>query len=894
MAKITKITILILALPFLSAKAPSTGTAGEVSLSFAKMPDVAAAPIMQALTNDFGDAPLSYGSADHATDGRHYLGSAPDTEVSQQYSDEADGDDLNGIDDEDGITIPELTQGAKVTIRYQVVTPLLSAVFFNAWIDWNGNGIFEEGIERIATDIRRTSSGIFNLDITVPSDAVGSRPTFARFRLGPRSTTTPVYNSTGTALWGEVEDYMVKIACVNPDPPKVGRITQPSCDNPLGSVVLEGLPGTGTWTLTRLPDGETISGTGSAYTVQGLEAGTWNFTVTTESGCTSLPSDQILIIPAPNVPSAPVVTEVTQPSCTETTGSILLGGLPDEGSWTVIRYPGGQAYDGSGTTLVITGLTAGTWYFTVTNSDGCTSAPSADATINDPPAVPTPPVPGIVTQPSCSSPTGTVVLSGLPSGIWNITRIPGGDVTQGSGSTTLITGLPAGTFTFTVTNEAGCTSIPSLSVIIIQGPDIPGIPVIGTVTQPSCNISTGSISISGLPTSGSWTLTRHPDGVIYSGNGPGTTVTGMQPGTYTFSVTNTDGCTSPQSQAVTINAQPPTPTAPVPGTITHPTCDLPTGSAVLNGLPATGEWILTRFPGSITINSTGTSVTVNGLNPGTYNFTVTNSAGCTSAVSSDVVINPQPGPVPTLVIHNPDPVCAPGTADLTRPAVTAGSTPNLTFTYWRDIQATIPLNTPSAAPEGIYFIRGTIAGGCSAISPVTVTVLQNPTASAGPDQELTYVFRTTLEATEPDEYSSGLWSVESGTGTVTDPDAAKTTVTSLSLGENKLVWRVSNGVCPDATDELLITVRNILLPSLITPDMNGLNDYFILENIEVLGNVELTVFDRRGALVYENGNYDNLWHGTRYNGEPLPDDTYFYVIRAENGLSVSGYLYIRR
>ncbi|MEZ4997373.1 MAG: gliding motility-associated C-terminal domain-containing protein [Bacteroidales bacterium] len=76
--------------------------------------------------------------------------------------------------------------------------------------------------------------------------------------------------------------------------------------------------------------------------------------------------------------------------------------------------------------------------------------------------------------------------------------------------------------------------------------------------------------------------------------------------------------------------------------------------------------------------------------------------------------------------------------------------------------------------------------------------------------------------------------------------------------------------------------------------MNGLNDYFILENIEVLGNVELTVFDRRGALVYENGSYDNLWHGTRYNGEPLPDDTYFYVIRAENGLSVSGYLYIRR
>jgi gliding motility-associated-like protein len=76
--------------------------------------------------------------------------------------------------------------------------------------------------------------------------------------------------------------------------------------------------------------------------------------------------------------------------------------------------------------------------------------------------------------------------------------------------------------------------------------------------------------------------------------------------------------------------------------------------------------------------------------------------------------------------------------------------------------------------------------------------------------------------------------------------------------------------------------------------MNGLNDYFFLENIEALGKVELTVFDRRGALVFETDSYDNLWHGTNYNGDPLPDDTYFYVIKAENGLSVSGYLYIRR
>jgi gliding motility-associated-like protein len=76
--------------------------------------------------------------------------------------------------------------------------------------------------------------------------------------------------------------------------------------------------------------------------------------------------------------------------------------------------------------------------------------------------------------------------------------------------------------------------------------------------------------------------------------------------------------------------------------------------------------------------------------------------------------------------------------------------------------------------------------------------------------------------------------------------------------------------------------------------MDGLNDFFVLPGIEILGKVEMIIFDRRGALVYKNSDYDNLWHGTDYNGNSLPDDTYFYVIRADNGLSISGYLYIRR
>jgi gliding motility-associated-like protein len=81
---------------------------------------------------------------------------------------------------------------------------------------------------------------------------------------------------------------------------------------------------------------------------------------------------------------------------------------------------------------------------------------------------------------------------------------------------------------------------------------------------------------------------------------------------------------------------------------------------------------------------------------------------------------------------------------------------------------------------------------------------------------------------------------------------------------------------------------------LVTPNMDGNNDYFVLRGSATLGKMELTIFDRRGAQVYKNSNYDNKWNGVDHNENPLPEDTYYYVLRSENGKSLSGYIVIRR
>ena len=91
-------------------------------------------------------------------------------------------------------------------------------------------------------------------------------------------------------------------------------------------------------------------------------------------------------------------------------------------------------------------------------------------------------------------------------------------------------------------------------------PATPSAPVVGTITQPTLLEPTGSVVLSGLPASGSWTLTRYPAEVTSTGSGASITVSNLTSGTYNFSVTNASGCMSAQSANAVIN---PSPGAPV-------------------------------------------------------------------------------------------------------------------------------------------------------------------------------------------------------------------------------------------------------------------------------------------------------------------------------------------
>jgi hypothetical protein len=157
---------------------------------------------------DFGDAPdepyptlLANDGARHIFDPDVYLGNLIDTEPDGQPTANADGDDLNILDDEDGVTFKPVIVGQMATVK------VIASVdgFLNAWLDFNMNGSWADAGDQIFND-KPLSAGINNLTFSIPA-GIDPGATYARFRFN----TAGGLNYIGLAQDGEVEDYRVII-----------------------------------------------------------------------------------------------------------------------------------------------------------------------------------------------------------------------------------------------------------------------------------------------------------------------------------------------------------------------------------------------------------------------------------------------------------------------------------------------------------------------------------------------------------------------------------------------------------------------------------------------------------------------------------------------------------
>lgn len=70
--------------------------------------------------------------------------------------------------------------------------------------------------------------------------------------------------------------------------------------------------------------------------------------------------------------------------------------------------------------------------------------------------------------------------------------------------------------------------------------------------------------------------------------------------------------------------------------------------------------------------------------------------------------------------------------------------------------------------------------------------------------------------------------------------------------------------------------------NVLSPNGDGKNDTWLIKNIDDFPNNTVSVYDRSGRRVFNEKSYKNTWNGT-YNGTPLAQGVYFYVIEYGNG-----------
>ncbi len=210
---------------------------------------------------------------------------------------------------------------------------------------------------------------------------------------------------------------------------------------------------------------------------------------------------------------------------------------------------------------------------------------------------------------------------------------------------------------------------------------------------------------------------------------------------------------------------------------------------------------------------------------------------------------------------------------------------------------------PGITPAGLFDVNNSSPGiyrlgyafasnaGCTDTAYANMEVFATPTVNAGPDIVLPDDYFHTFNIQTTGSVSTYLWS---------PPLYLNSTMTrnpTITRPANDVLYTVkvtsANGC--EATDKIFVKVtKGIAIPNTFTPNNDGINDLWLIDNLAGYSNCTVQVFTRTGQKVYESRGYKNPWNGL-YKGKKLTTDTYFYIIELNNGSrGITGYVQIVR
>jgi gliding motility-associated-like protein len=496
--------------------------------------------------------------------------------------------------------------------------------------------------------------------------------------------------------------------------------------------------------------------------------------------------------------------------------------------------------------------------------------------------------------------------------IYNWTASMGGNITTTDTTQLMIQADAAGIYEFVALDTlTGCSD--TIILEILNDSDVP-IADAGVEVELPCIATSifldGSASSIGDDFIYSWTTL---DGSIIVG-----TETDLNPevsaiGGYTLMVTDTTNGCAVTALVDVVSSQTVIATAATPVDL-----DCGTISILLDGTGSTAAptitYLWTASNGG-TIDMFETTLMPQVSSVGTYTLLVTDTqSGCTEVTEVEVVFN---NTFPLADVGSDLSVCE-TIANLD------GNLPADVIGVWLSLGNAIPADPLSPTTEvtnlqigSNVFVWTLSALGCPEYSSDTLTIIVDEASVTNDD---TYVMEENqvldLDVSINDIVGAGqftdLTAVMNGTLLNNGGGSFTYTPNIDFIGTEIFGYEFCSDICLDACDTSLVTItinpkEPLPIDSLINQKTNtitanddGLNDLFVFDilaqNPNDYVNNEFIVFNRWGDIVYEIKPYNNDWGGTNQNGKPLPEGTYYYILRLDfaAGLILKGDVTILR
>ncbi|WP_291861370.1 gliding motility-associated C-terminal domain-containing protein [Marinilabilia sp.] len=416
----------------------------------------------------------------------------------------------------------------------------------------------------------------------------------------------------------------------------------------------------------------------------------------------------------------------------------------------------------------------------------------------------------------------------------------------------------------------------------------------------SCGLSTQLSAISDKGT-GQWTSVASPI-TIASVSDPASVVTASEQGVYTMTWTeNNNGCENSDQVEVQFIEMPSISFENIETRI----CEGSEASIPFtiggNNSPWTLNYSINEEAQSVTYQSpTSALISAPTETTNIHLTSISDQFSCVSELGNELSI---------IVDQMPTPFAGNDTAVCGLQIDLNGSmSPSAQHGEWQITSGNIlnnEINNPAATYQQSTWGETTLTwietnGLCTATDDVRVRFDEPPVAFAGEDLTLYNQYETILRAGQPVSYTEnwvGEWYISSGPGIIANPGDQNATLTGLKHGTVNLEWSVTNGVCPEVSDNLTITVKGLTYYTGISPlPKDNRNDYFSIKGAHTIPQNELVIFDQSGAVVFKKSNLEegNQWEGVDADGNPLENGIYYFIFKGDGIDPVKDYIVIKR